>query len=527
MYGGFSGARWLFLAFAELEFLAELLIRKVLTIVLLLFSGLLVFSNTVTAFSTFYLADDLPLLMSSPVPVGRLYLARLVDTWAQSSWMVLVFALPIMAGCGPVLGVSWWFYLLLPLLVLPLTIVCAAAGTTLTMLLARWLPARRTHDVLLVLAVLAFLVLYVAFRLAEPEQFINPEGFDRLVSLIGELRAQRAPTTPADWVVLPLFHLLRGEYVDAILPLTVLFTAASASAAAGAWVARLVYSRSYGLAQEGRDAVGGWSRLRTRSAGDERGHRAPRFPRTAVDAMVQRDTRAFFRTTGQWTQLLLIAALVVVYVFNFKHFKALEATGIVGPTTLFFLNVLLGGFVITTIVVRFLYPAVSLEGRAFWVVRASPVRARDVLRAKVRWGLWPMLALSLVLALASNLLVGLSPAMLIASVIIAVLMTYALTGLAVGLGSADPQFHVDNPAKIASGIGGVLFMLIGLSYLVVVVAALAWPIHRLRLAIDVGHPLPTSRIAMYGGLAAAVVILSVLAHHVPLRIGARRLEERE
>ena len=72
---------------------------------LLFFSGLLVFSSTVTSFSTFFAADDLPLLVAAPVPTGRLYLARLVETWVQSSWMMLVFALPMMAAVGPVLAV--------------------------------------------------------------------------------------------------------------------------------------------------------------------------------------------------------------------------------------------------------------------------------------------------------------------------------------------------------------------------------------------------------------------------------------
>lgn len=525
MWGGFVGARWLFSRFLEVEFLAELLIRRVLGIVLLFFSGLLIFSNVITAFSTMYLADDLPLLVSAPVPTGRLYLARLFDTWLQSSWMMLVFALPILAGCGPVLGASWWFYAVLPLAVLPLTILCSVAGTSVTMLLARWLPAHRTQDVLVVLAMVGFLVVYVAFRLAEPERFLNPEGFDDLVALVSSLRTAGPSSSPTEWTLSVLFWLARGEPEQAARPALVLLTAAPAACALGAWLARAVYLRSFSLAQEGRGdtSMSVWRRL----AGLLTTRREARYPTSVVHAFIQRDTRVFFRTTSQWTQLLLIGALVVVYVFNFKHFRTLETTGMLGQSALFFINVALGGLVVTTIAVRFLYPAVSLEGRAFWAVRAAPIDPKTLLKAKVRWAFGPLLLLSLVLTLSSNLVVELPPSMHLASAFIALLTTYGLTGMGVGLGAHDPRFHEDNPARIASGIGGVVFMLLGLLYLVVVVLLLARPIDVLRLVMEAGfQPLP-GRTLVYAMHVVGAVAVTLVAHHLPLWLGARALRARE
>ena len=109
MFGMGFGAFWLFKQFLNAEFLAELLIRRVLDITLLFFCGLLIFSNLIGGFTTMLLAEDMMLLMSVPIPPGRLFVARLCQTWAQASWMMLVFALPIFAAVGPVLGAPWWF----------------------------------------------------------------------------------------------------------------------------------------------------------------------------------------------------------------------------------------------------------------------------------------------------------------------------------------------------------------------------------------------------------------------------------
>lgn len=525
MVGGFAGARWLFERFLELEVLAELLIRRVLDIVLLFFIGLLVFSNTIAAFSTLYLADDLPLLVSSPVGPARLYLARLVDTWTQASWMMLVFALPVLAGCGPVLGAAWWWYLALPLLLFPLTVLCAAAGSMLTMALARWLPAQRTHDVLLVLAMVGFLVVYIAFRLAEPERFLEPDGFADLAALIGSLRADSGPSTPADWIVECLFALLRGEWSAAALPAGTLYLSAAAACALGAWLARAVYLRSFTRAQEGRVEGQGFVRRLLGPLMDRR--RPARYPRSVLAAFVARDNRVFVRTTGQWTQLLLIAALVVVYLFNFKYFRTLQATGVIGPRGLFFVNLVLGGLVVTTVAVRFLYPAVSLEGRAFWAVQVAPITPEQLLRAKVRWGLWPLLALAVGLTVASDLIVGLPAWMVAASAVIAAGMTWALCGMGVGLGATAPRFGEPNPARIASGMGGVLFMLAGLFYMVATLALVGWPLSAFGHWLESGWVPRPVRLAQLGGLLLAAVALTVATHRVPLWLGARALRRRE
>lgn len=512
MLGCFLGARWLFTAFLQAEFLAELLIRRTIGIILLFFAGLLVFSNTVTAFSTLYAADDLPLWMSAPIPVGRLFLARFVDTWSQSSWMMLVFALPMMAAVGPILAAPWWFYLALPLVLLPLTLICTAIGCVLTLSLARLFPARRTQEILIVLALLGFVGVYFAFRMANPERFLDPDGFADLMSLIASLKPGGASLSPAEWTVDVLFALLRGEAGPVGWSVGCLCLGAPALIAVATWLARGVYLRGFQVAQEGRNDAPKPGRKR----------RPARYTTHLGNAFARRDTLIFFRTTSQWTQLLLVAVLVLVFVFNFKHFGALQKSGVLGPTGLFFTNIALGGLVITTIAVRFLYPAVSLEGLGFWAVQVAPITARELLAAKVRWGLWPLTVLGLALTAASNLLVNLPTGLFIASLVLTVLMTYALTGMGVGLGATAPRFDIDNPARIASGMGGVVFMLLGLIYLVATTALLAYPTFIVRNEIFD----PWWRPALAIGLTVAALALTWAAHHVPLRMAVRSLEDR-
>lgn len=514
MLGCYFGAAWLFGAFLQAEFLAELLIRRTVGIVLLFFGGLLIFSNTVTAFSTFFAADDLPLLLSAPIPIGRLFLARFVDTWVQSSWMMLVFALPMMAAVGPVLGASWWFYVVLPLVLLPLTLMCTAVGCLITLSLAWIFPARRTQEVLVVLALLGFVGVYFAFRMADPERFLDPDGFADLMSLIASLKQDGASLNPAEWTVDVLFGLIRGEPAGMVGSALCLVTGAPALIALATWLARGVYVSGFQTAQEGRSDAPKEGKTR----------RSARYSENLAKTFARRDTLIFFRTTSQWTQLLLVAVLVLVFVFNFKHFGALQKSGVLGPLGLFFTNIALGGLVITTIAVRFLYPAVSLEGLGVWAVQVAPITAKELLDAKVRWGLWPLMGLGLALTGASNALVDLPIGLSVGSLVLTMLVAYALTGMGVGLGATAPRFDIDNPARIASGMGGVVFMLLGLTYLVVVSAMLAYPIYVVRYAVQLNWTPTTPKVLGAAGLLIGALVLTWAAHHVPLRMGIKALE---
>ena len=84
----FAGAYWLTTKLAGYEEFGDYLLRLGLSWLFLTFLAFLAFSGVVTALSTFFLSDDLRLLMGAPVSAGRLFMARFTRTVGQASWMV-------------------------------------------------------------------------------------------------------------------------------------------------------------------------------------------------------------------------------------------------------------------------------------------------------------------------------------------------------------------------------------------------------------------------------------------------------
>ena len=85
------------------------LIRIGLSWLFLTFLSFLAFSGIVAALSTFFLSDDLRLVLAAPVAARRLFFARFARTVAQAGWMVVVFLVPVLAGIATAKCVSPWF----------------------------------------------------------------------------------------------------------------------------------------------------------------------------------------------------------------------------------------------------------------------------------------------------------------------------------------------------------------------------------------------------------------------------------
>jgi ABC-2 type transport system permease protein len=139
-----------------------------------------------------------------------------------------------------------------------------------------------------------------------------------------------------------------------------------------------------------------------------------------------------------------------------------------------FLNLGLAAFVMATVSVRFVFPAVSMEGNAFWIIRTSPISFHDFLWSKFWTGLAPVLLLSLVLTVVANDFLGVAPFLKGVTAIAIGFMAFALVGLATGLGARYPRFSADNATQVAGSPGGVAYMIAAVSYIIVMIALLGW-----------------------------------------------------
>jgi ABC-2 type transport system permease protein len=524
------------LYFRGAEGIGDLLAGKLLGIAFLTFLMILLLSNVITALSTFFLSRDLDLLLAAPVDPLHVYWARLVESLVNSSWMVVLLVVPLLAAYGVMYGAAPGFWLLAAVVTAAFLVLPAVAGAAVTLVLVNVFPARRTRDLLALVGLVAAAGVVLLVRLLQPERLVRPEEFRSLVDFMAVLRTPTSPWLPSEWAAQTLLTFLTGRW-DAFPLLLLLLTAAAALVLGGLLHLR-VFPTGYSRAQEGAEQRDGRARSRrletllpVRSA--------------AVRQLVAKEIRVFFRDATQWSQLILLGVLVVVYVYNIRVLPVGRSAdvsfflvNVVG-----FLNLGLAGFVVAAIAARFVFPAMSLEGRMTWLLRSSPLDPRTLFWTKYAVGTIPLLVVALPLIVLTNLSLEVSPFLFRVSVVAMVGATLAITALALALGALFPNHETENPAEIPTSFGGLLFMMGAVAYLAALVALCGWPVYhvlRARLAETIlaggggpgGGLLPGASswdagvfplVAGFGGaalLTAAVIALS-------LRAGVRRIRDAE
>jgi ABC-2 type transport system permease protein len=423
-------------------------------------------------------------------------------------------AVPLFAAYGVVYSGGPLFPLVVVGLLVPFLVVPAALGSAVTLLLVNVFPARRTRDILSVIAILTASGIVLLFRLVRPERFARPEGFRSLVDFITLLRTPTSPFLPSEWVQRATMAWL--TYKTDLLPWYLLWSTAAAAVVLGAALHAALYPQGFSKAQESAERWARGNRLRRVA------ERVLSPLGTLRRELVLKELRLFFRDTTQWSQLLLLAVLVVVYVFNIK-FLPLKGDGM----TFFlrnvvpFLNLVLAGFVLASIAARFIFPGVSLEGRTLWLLRSSPMSVRDLLWSKFWVGTVPLLLLALVIVGVTNYLLQVSAFMFVVSTVTIALMTLALAGLALGFGTMFPQFETENAAQIPTSFGGLLFMMTSVAVIGGVVVLEARPVYAYLSARAFGGSAAMTEMVIGFGLATGLCLAATLA---PIRLALRRLE---
>jgi ABC-2 type transport system permease protein len=506
--------------FRSAEGIGDVLATKLLGLILLAFLSILLLSNVITALSSFFLARDLELLMAAPVDGVRVYFARLLETAAHSSWMVALVLLPVVVAYGWVYDGGAFYVGVAVVAVAAFLVLPAVVGSAITLLLVNVFPARRARDLLALIGLFGAAAFVVLIRLLRPEQLARPEGFRDLVDFVATLRTPRSVWLPSEWAAEAMTAALGvGPAGGDLFPLLLLVSTAAAFLVLGAWLHDRLYRDGFSRAQEGAELREGAGRRKARM------ERWLASAPVSVRALVAKDVRTFFRDTTQWSQLILLGVLVVVYIYNVKALPLWtgEQVGFFLVNVVSFLNLGLAGFVLAAIAARFLFPAVSLEGRTLWLLRSSPLDLRRLLWTKYAVGVAPLLVLALAITLGTNVILRVGPFMMTLSLATIAAATFAIGSLAIGFGALFPRFETDNAARISTGFGGLLFMMTATAYLAAVISLEAWPVYAFLHARVRGVPLDGGRLAgLVGGLGAAAV-LSGAAIVLPLRAAVRRI----
>jgi ABC-2 type transport system permease protein len=223
----------------------------------------------------------------------------------------------------------------------------------------------------------------------------------------------------------------------------------------------------------------------------------------------------FWRDTTQWGQSVMLFGLLGVYIINLRNFTH-QLTSPFWINAVAFLNLAACALNLATVTTRFVFPQFSLEGQRLWIVGLAPMGLARVIKMKY----WLASALSLVVTLSlitlSCWLLQMSWDRIMFFGAVVTVMTFALNGVAIGLGVLYPNLKEANPNKIVSGFGGTLCLVLSSLYIIASIVLLVFGSMGLH-----------ERSGWAAESVLGFALLSFLIGWLPMRLGLNRLKNFE
>lgn len=494
------------------------LLQAVPGTVLLVASILLVFSSFSSVLSVLYLSGDMDMLLTKPIPMRAVFIIKFFQGLVVQYTRLFVVLLPVLLGYVSGMGYGLAALVLVVCILLVLPLLPMSLGALLVMLVVRLIPAHRAREMVGVLGGLLVFGVYMFIQLAPAA---SPHTAD--VEHISELLQLDLPILPSAWAGRAL--VAAGE--GALLTMAVysgLFLLLSLLVFAGCL---LLAERLYYAGWSNVAVQGGRTRQRQRTASP--GHGWDQHPHWSLAGWLQafdmqlaaiflKDWRVFPRDLHNTQQFIFPLALIGIWFFRLLQMPQegaddemvlrLSSVGVTFVTC----------FSISNAVAS---PAISREGRAYWLLKLAPISPLRILTGKLLLAYLPYPFVGTPLLLLLILVSHATVYDLLADWGLLLLLGLGNTSLSLGVGAIFPRMNWENPQQQTTFLAGCLGAGLAQMYIMlIVIAVVVPPLLADVLGKDAGLVLGAA-----GWLVALALTLFIV--WAALHIGSSRLEQLE
>lgn len=472
-----------FPAFFKL-FLSE----KILMMTFLTMFMMMIMSALVSTLNIFFLSKDLPLLLSSPLRSRTVFAWKSVEVTVSSAMMVVFFSLPaLFAYCyyfAPRL-----FDIAAIVAVFVLYILCGVSiGILIGLAVPAFFSVKKLQPVLSVVSIILISSIVIFLRMLRPEQFGNPDVINNLMQYMSGLNTDGFAWFPFYWIAKGLNLVAKGDYGGY---LQVLATFVLVNALLAAFI--LFLQKRYYLSL--------YDKMNKGTGGSYRSHwKAPRLLKGWLgpySTLLKKEVKTFLRSPDQWSQLLVIAAIVIVFVLNIKGIPLPHPSV---KNIIAYLNLGMAAFIVAGLNSRFTFTTIPMENPGIVHFAASPFEKGRVYRFKLLFYTIPQMLIGLILFMAGDAALQQDAFARLSGFVFLVPAIPLLTVLAIYFSLKVDTDTPLSPQLLVASKNGISYMLWSLAYVVAGMIYFVRPMFLYYYSRWTGRPVPTTEIALwYGG----------------------------
>lgn len=440
---------------------------RILAIAFLTSFIMLIFSSLIISFSTLYDTESLQFLFSLPIDKKSIFLFKTTLTSVRSCWMVIILIIPFVLSFAVVKGFSFFGYVVLMCSVLLNVASATIIGVLISTILSYFFPSKKVKNVVVCITVILAALFYSGLRISQPEKLLSPDSFPEVIHYLDFVSKPVGQWLPSWWTTEVFRGLMLREVkvvIINVIKLCMFF----------GLVCLLVCTLGEKL------FYFSWCKTKTKKQKlyTKKVENLHMF--TFYKAVLNKELKLLFREPIQLVQLVIVVALVIIYVFNTSklplEFKYLRIT-------VSFFN--LGGimFIITALVLRFVFVQPSIELKNFWLIKSAPVSITKYFIIKIFVYLFMVMLPGVVTSILSNLILKNEPEIFVISSAIVVISSIVLTVAGYSFGILFPKKEYQDIAQIETSFGGLVFILTSVCYILLLLSSIAEPVRRYILGL--------------------------------------------
>jgi ABC-2 type transport system permease protein len=493
-------------------------------LILLMLSVMLLFSSAVSAIGTLFLGKDLDLILASPISPFRFFYGKLLEVVFSSSWMSVVFGIPVILAFGQAYHAPAYYYCFALITLLPFFVIPSSLAIAVVTLITILIPAKRAKPILVALTVASVTGIYYMATTLDPGQ-AGYQDMNDVLRVVAILTLPNTTWMPSFWAATAIGTVLDGSARTTLPYVLMLYSTALSSVALSYIIVRLCHHTAYSMAKGNQSGPKIESRLSRKFL-----LAATPFLHPQFRAIMDKEVKGFARDITQAMQLILLLALCVIYLYNFRMLQAVQGlppdARIWWQGFLVVSNIAMGAFVITAACTRFVFPSVSMEGQSYWILQSAPVEISDILRAKFWCWLIPIATMSSVVFSTGAMAINAERHIVWINGMASWVICYGIVGLAIGLGAYFANFDWEHTSQLAASFGSLIFMLVSTMVICLNMLPVALLIF-LRTLKNSGYPISEPQWYLYvGSTALLLVYINYATTRWGLRVGEKALRDR-
>jgi len=470
------GLSWALLGFLQSPALQQAIgeMQQIIDAVPSLIVSVAFFGILVTSFGVLlqglYLAGDMDFLLSSPIPIRSVFLAKLLQAILPNLAIVSLFGLPVLFGLGVANNYSFLYYPFVLIVMAALALAAAGISALLVMLLVRIISPKRIAEVL------GFVGAILAMVMSQIGNIINfgefTPGDEQLQQTLSTVERINSPWMPLTWGGRGLVALGEGEWLLAggLLILTL-------------GICLGIFGLSLIIAE--RWYYAGWAGMQVVATKKKTKQRRNlnRFTRNNIlinwispniRAVVRKDYLVLRRDLRNLSQLVTPLIFGIIYTFLLlRNNGDISAEQTQAPSfltqafkiALVYSSVGIAIFVGWMLLARLATMSFSQEHQNYWILKSAPVNSRQLVSAKFLVAYLPTILLGFIFLTVIILLQGVSLDIWIYGLFVIALSNAGLGGINIAFGIAGARFDWKDPRRMTNATTGCLSALVSMIYM--------------------------------------------------------------